>query len=307
MSYSEESLKPACNTDVIIIGGGPSGLSCALLLGRCRRSVVVFDEGHPRNRRSKFMNGFISRDGYSPQHFLEDARNELAKYNVQVYRKKIVRAEKIKEDFHVYSEEGTEYICRKLVLATGIVDNLPDIPGIESFYGTSAFHCPYCDGWENSDKHIGVIGNVKGGAMLALNLYNWSSAVCIFLHGKQTIPEKERKKLAERNIEIYPQKITELHGADGILSRVEFEDGSSVPCDSIFFSMGFRQHCEIARQLNCEFSPKGLVKTNHLQQTKVEGFYVVGDASRDMQLVIVAASEGTKAGVAIHTALMTGK
>lgn len=267
----------------------------------------MFDDGHPRNHQAQAMNGFISRDGIRPLEFLETGRMELQKYGVEVACRRIVSAEQKEDLFFVKSDDGREYSCKKLVLATGIVDKLPDIPGIEEYVGRSAFHCPYCDGWENRDKKISVIGDVRGGTALAMNLQNWSDEVSVLQHGKYQIDDKDLKRLKKRAITVYPQKIKALEGKNGFIKKILFQDGTSILCDALFFSFGYTQHSELAEMLGCEFSEHGLVKTNKLQMTNIPGLYAVGDASRDMQLVIVAASEGTKAGVAIHTALMTGK
>lgn len=296
-------MKEKSEFDVIIIGGGPAGLSCALLLARSRRSVIVFDEGLPRNRRSNSMNGFISRDGINPLDFLHLARTELLSYEVLVVKKKILNAEKQKNYFQIESEEGKFYKSKKLVLATGVKDNLPPIRGIEEFFGISVFHCPYCDGWENRDKRIGVIGKQKRGVGLALSLINWSKDVILLTNGKNDITEKDKSRLKKANIKVNHNEIRCLHGKGGKLEAVEFDDGTVCKMDALFFSFGYKQQSDISRQLDCEFTKNGDVKTDIHQETNVPGFYVVGDASRDMQLVIVAASEGTKAGVAINTEL----
>lgn len=292
--------------DVIVIGGGPAGISCALLLGRCRRKVVVFDEGLPRNRLSKQMNGFITRDGIDPKEFLSLARKELIKYDVQIVHKKIKTAKKIGSYFEVTSENGEAYQCKKLLLATGIVDTLPPVKGIESFYGKSAFHCPYCDGWESNDKKIAVMGRSRSGASLAVILATWSRNITVLTNGKRDIPSEELKKLKKLGIKVNRKKIAQLKGKGSKLEQVEFEDKSTLDTEVLFFSFGYKQHSDIPRQLKCEFTKRGVVKTDKLQQTNIPGFFVAGDASRDMQLVIVAASEGTKAGVAINSLLARG-
>ncbi|MBC7389006.1 MAG: NAD(P)/FAD-dependent oxidoreductase, partial [Opitutaceae bacterium] len=167
--------------DVIIVGGGPAGLSCALILGRCQRSIIVFDTGNPRNKSSHALHAFITRDGTSPIDFLISAREELRKYGVVLKHEKIVSAEKIPEGFNLKTESGLEFQSRKLVLATGVQDKLPNIININDFYGVSVHHCPYCDGWEERNKPMAIYALKRGGAIdLSFTMKTWSNDITLF-------------------------------------------------------------------------------------------------------------------------------
>ncbi|MDX5346533.1 MAG: NAD(P)/FAD-dependent oxidoreductase [Hymenobacteraceae bacterium] len=289
--------------DVIIVGGGPAGLSAAMLLGRCRRKVLLFDRGKQRNRWSDAMNGFITRDGIAPKEFLNITRNELTKYDITLLDKKVEDIGHDKNNFKVTDKEGNVYESRKLLLATGLRDKLPKIEGIEEFYGKSIHHCPYCDGWESQDKKLAAYGKNRDGIGLALSLKTWSPDVVLLTDGTNRLSKKDMAKLQLHNITVCTNAITRLEGEGGKLHRIIFSNSEVMERDAIFFSTGTEQQSHLPRQLGCEFTSKGVIRTKGLQHTNQKGLYVAGDAARDVQLVIVAAAEGTRAGVAINMEL----
>lgn len=289
--------------DVIIVGGGPAGLSAALILGRSRRRVLVCDEGKPRNAASQHMHGYLTRDGCNPAEFLQMAREQLRPYGVELCHAVVKSARHNGNGFDVDLKEGGHFTCRKLLIATGVVDRLPKIDGIDQFYGRSVFHCPYCDGWEMRDQPLAVYGRGKSGAGLALSLKTWSGDVILCTDGPSRINPKQRERLSRQGIPVRDARIERLEGSDGVLERIVFANGDIVERRGLFFSTGQDQHSDLSSQLGCNFTEKGAVRTNRLEGTKVPGLYVAGDATRDVQLVIVAAAEGAKAGFAINTAL----
>jgi thioredoxin reductase len=289
--------------DVIIVGGGPAGLSAALVLGRCLRRVLVCDSGHPRNARSRSLNGYLSRDGIAPTEFLRVSRAELAHYGVTLRAATVHDVTNRDEGFDVILADGERLSARAVLLATGVRDHLPDIPGLSDCYGVSAHHCPYCDAWEARGRVIAAIGDPLSPAGLALSLRTWTDRVLACTNAVSPVSRSQRRQLARQHIELYESRIAQVDHDAGRVSRLVFDDGTDVACESIFFVSGQSQQCELAQQLGCEFTPKGTVKTDHLGRSCVPGLYVVGDASRDVQFVIVAAAEGAKAGVAINQAL----
>lgn len=290
--------------DCIIVGGGPAGLNAAIILGRCRRKVLIFDTEQYRNRYSHGIHNYLTRDDILPHDFLQLCQRELEKYSVQRMRKKVINARKNEEDiFSVRDENGTIYYSKKLLIATGLVDILPGIEGFKEFYGKSIFHCPYCDGWEVRDKKIGVYARNKEGWELALVLKTWTNDVSLYTDGKYKVKPSQKKYLDANEIAVIPAPILKLQGEDGQLKKIIFKNGQESDCDALFFVNGYSQQCDIAEAFGCEVNKKGVIVTNRFQQTNIKGLYVAGDASKDMQFVVVAGAEGAKAGVTINKEL----
>jgi thioredoxin reductase len=291
--------------DCIIVGGGAAGLSAALILGRCRRRVLVCDTGEPRNRWSRSINGFLTRDGTSPLEFLGIARQELRRYpTIESRSARIVDASQTNQGFEVVSADGTWLTSRKLLLATGVVDDLPPIPGLAELYGVSVHHCPYCDAWEWRDQPMAVYGRGETGVGLALGLTVWTSDLVLCTDGEGRLDKRMRRRLARHSIEVYDEKIARLEGENGPLERIVFQDGSSINRSALFLSTGQHQQSELSRRLGCRFTEHGTVDTGKCESTNVAGLYVAGDASKEAQFVIVAAAEGAQAANAINQALL---
>lgn len=292
--------------DCLIIGGGPAGLNAAVVLGRCRRSVLVFDTGHYRNRWSHGMHNYLTRDHIPPAEFLRLCQPELEKYGIRVEKKMIVRAARNAEGlFEAYDANGKCYLSRKLLVATGLRDNVPKLPGFEECYGKSVHHCPYCDGWEWRDRRLAVYAKSKDGSELCLALQNtWSENVTYFTDGNTRIKAATREYLEASGVRIITEKVEGLTHGEGLLRSVRLKGGEEVDIDALFFVNGFTQQCNLAEAFGCDVGRKGAVITNRSQQTNITGLYVAGDASRDMHFVVVAAAEGAKAAVNINKELI---
>ncbi|HVG12468.1 MAG TPA: NAD(P)/FAD-dependent oxidoreductase [Flavisolibacter sp.] len=290
--------------DVIIIGGGPAGLNAAVVLGRCRRSVLLFDTAQYRNRWSHGMHNYLTRDDVDPGEFIAISRKEIAKYGVETSSEKIVHARRNEEAlFVVRDEKGSVYTSRKLLVATGLIDKVPAIEGFAEMYGKSVHHCPYCDGWEAKDQKLGVYAREKDGSELALALKGWSDKVTLYTDGKDKLKPAQKQNLYANNIPIVKLSIARLQGNDGQLEKIIFKNGEEQECHTLFFVNGFDQQCNLFETFGCQVSKKGVVVTNRYQQTETPGLYVAGDAARDMHFVVVAAAEGAKAGVMINKEL----
>ncbi|HEV7401698.1 MAG TPA: NAD(P)/FAD-dependent oxidoreductase [Chthoniobacteraceae bacterium] len=292
--------------DVIIVGGGPAGLSAALVLGRCRRQVLLFDSGQPRNYAARAMHGFISRDGTSPEEFRRLAREQLAKYPcVEVRDGVVVDAQRGDEQFTVTLEDGTTHTARILLLATGLVDDVPKVNGMERFYGTGVHVCPYCDGWEHNDQTIVVYGQGQMGADLALEMLAWSSDVTWCTDGdEEEVPAGCRSKLRHYQVRIIRSKIAQLEGEGDRLRGVRFVDGEFLPCDAVFFASTQRQHSDLAEKLGCQVCADEVAMEHDDTASAVPGLYVAGNTSRGLQLVIMAAADGTLAAFKINEDLL---
>lgn len=296
--------------DVIIVGGGAAGLNAALVLGRCRRNVLLFDEGKPRNSVSHRLHGFLSRDGMAPADFLSVGREQLSPYEtVALTTARVVDANRQPHGFSVQCEDGQQYHAKKLLLTTGVVDHLPPQPGFRELYGFAVFVCPYCDGWEMRDRPLAVYGSGddKGGG-LALEMTIWSRDIVLCTDGPGELSDSFRQRLTHQGIAVREEKILRLAGVPAVPHRspfkVEFESGPALPRDGLFFNTDRHQASDLAGRL-------GSVNTDHKgcavdtkQMTDVPGLYVAGDASKDVLQLIVAAAEGAQAAIAINTALL---
>ena len=295
--------------DVVIVGGGPAGLSAGLVLGRARRRVLICDAGHPRNAPSHSLHGYLTRDGIEPGELLRIGREQLQQYEtVELRQSEVTDARRLvdnsSDNFEITLNSREKLTSRKLLLATGVVDELPEIEGFLEFYGTSVFHCPYCDGWEMRDQPLAVYGQGENGAGLAIELLFWSRNLVLCTDGPAQLSAEDRKRLDHHSISINERKIARLDGEAGLLQRIVFTNGESLSVTGMFFSTGQRQGSDLPRRLGCKFTEQGCVRTYDYEMTDVPGVYVAGDASRFVQFAIVAASEGALAAVAINKELM---
>ena len=290
--------------DVIIVGAGPAGLSAALILGRCRRRVLVCDHGQPRNAAARALRGFLSRDGIDPQELLRIGREQLEPYaSVACRDVEVVDASRESYGFRVTAAGGEEMRSRMLLVATGVVDRLPEFDDAERFYGRGLYHCPYCDGWEVRNRRLAAYGKRSLAVELAIELTSWSDDIVLFTDGKAEIAEEKRARLHALKISVREERIAGVEGADEQLSAVILEDGTAIACDALFFKTAFRQRSDFCEQLGCAFTENGAVDTGAYESTNVPGLYVAGDASKHVQLAIVAAAEGAGAAFAINNAL----
>jgi thioredoxin reductase len=288
--------------DVIVVGGGPAGLSAALMLGRCCRRVLLCDQGTPRNRRATALHGYLTRDGIAPGDFNALGRQELARYGVEFRVGRAIAVTRYQAGFGVSFEDNRTEDARFLLLATGVEDELPPVSGLEACYGRSVFHCPYCDGWEWRDRRLAVLGHGTGAVRLAMSLRTWSSTVALCTNGRR-ISAADRRALPMRGLAFCGAPVDGLEHTDGLLEAVVFRGGGRLACDGLFFPAAQHPQNGLAAALGCSFTRKGTVDTGRLCETNVSGVFVAGDASRDAQFVVVAAAEGVKAAVAINQAL----
>lgn len=295
------------SVDVVIVGAGAAGLSAAIVLGRCRRRVALIDAGNPRNRASQAVHCLLGHEGRAPSELLAMGRIELERYPTVTQRSNLVTAiARSGNCFSVECENEVPFQVRKVLLTTGLTDDLPRVEGIDGLYGRSVHHCPYCDGFEHRDQTIAVYGEGDKGAGLALMMKQWSSDVMLFTDGLSPVSSGMLARLDHQRIGVCTERIARLEGtADGMLKEIHLESGNAVARSAIFFTTGCHQSSNLSATLGCIRDEKGGIVTDPItEESSVPGVYVAGDASRDVLLVSIAIAEGAKAGVAINRALL---
>jgi len=295
--------------DAVIVGAGPAGLTCAIFLGRYRRRVLVIDEGKPRNYASRGIHGFLGQHGILPGELLTRGREEASNAGVEFCDARATKIEQVGDIFEVTTNANDHAVrARRIVLAYGLRDTLPDIPNIEEYYGRSVHHCPDCDGYEARDKRIGVIAWGTGAVALALKLLQWSDDVVIFTHGHEREWDDElNSKLLAEQITVKTEKIAALEGGGGCVENAVLSTGERVPVRALFFSIHVERTCDLAEKLGCECATDpgepDIVVDEH-RHTTVEGVWAVGDVVAGSKLAVTAAAGGAIAAIAINKSLL---
>jgi thioredoxin reductase len=287
--------------DVVIIGGGAAGLSAGLVLGRARRRVAVVDAGAPRNAPAAHMQGFLSRDGMPPDELIAAGREEVERYGVEIIRDHVVQAE---DGFRVQLESGHVLEARRLLIATGVRDALPEIPGAAERWGRDFLHCPYCHGWEVRDQPLAVLATESGSGLHAHLLRQWSEDVMFFMHG-QTVSATDRAQLEARDIKLIDGLVSRFVIEDDHLVAVELDDGTVVPRAAIFIRPASFPHGDgLLEQLRCEVDAHGFPAVDATGQTSTRGVWAAGNIVDPRLQVIAAAGAANTAAIAINTDLV---
>jgi thioredoxin reductase len=296
--------------DAVIVGAGPAGLNAALMLGRARRRTLVFDGGEPRNAASHAMHGYLSRDGLDPAELRKIGRRQLRTYpDVELVAALVEDITRSAGRWVVRRSNGEPITARKVLLAVGIRDDLPEIAGFEPMYGISAFHCPYCDAWEVRDQRLVVLSEGSAGFRLAILLLAWSRDIVLCTQGPSGLGPDELAQLARHSIVLNEKRVARLDGNDGRLQRVVFEDESSLERQALFFHGLVRLSSALPKQLGCALTAAGRIEVDESGRTSVPEVYAAGDAARrtgqnPSTQVIFAAASGSLAGIALHQELM---
>jgi thioredoxin reductase len=295
--------------DAIVIGGGPAGLSAALWLARYRRRVVVFDSNEPRNAATWAVHGYFGLPDPSPEDLRQRGRDQAEAAGAEVFLAEVAAVSGERDDFQVTLTSGEVRSARRVLLATGLQDIKPEIPGFDDFYGTSIWHCPDCDGPAATGKRIGVIGWGTGIAKYCMYLLTWTDRLQLFTHSQPAgMSTDAMEALHHHGIDIWREAIVRLDGRDGKLEKVILHDGQEVELDALFFHIACGAASPLAAELGCELDPEealeGILKIDSNFQTTVPGIYAAGDITPGSRLAIRAASEGVRAALGIHTSLI---
>jgi thioredoxin reductase len=295
--------------DALIVGGGPAGLNAALMLGRVRRPVLLVDSGHPRNITSPSMHGFLSRDGADPADVLRTGRAELVRYaSVETWETQITEVVSGDARFRATTATGKEAESRRVLLATGVMDELPAIDGLAPLWGRGVYHCPYCHGWEVRDQHVAVLGDDDDAADLALTLSRLGCQVTLLAAGPLRVGDEVQNALVRRGVKSRTEQLLEVEGQPGAL-KLRLASADTLERQALFIHAPRRQHSDLAGRLGCSVFDDGSVEVNELGQTSVPGVYPAGDMCRTPAMpvpaaqVIMAAAQGARAAVVIDKEL----
>ena len=292
--------------EVIIIGGSYSGLSAAMALGRSLRKTLVMDSGKPCNEQTPHSHNFLTQDGKSPKEIAESAQKQVSEYEtVHFHKGKAIDAKKSENGFEITTEKGEKFHSKKLIIATGLVDEVPDIKGFQESWGISLIHCPYCHGYEYKGKKTGIIANGDKAVHISSLVKNLTEDVTILTQGKSNFTEEQMEKLKRNNIQIIEHEISELKHDNGIVESIIFSDQTEMKFEAVYGAFPFHQHSEIPKNLGCEFTEFGHIKTDQFQKTNIPGVFVCGDNSSMMRSVSSAVMTGNLAGAMVNMELVT--
>jgi len=294
--------------DVIIIGGSYSGLAAAMTLGRAMRKVMIIDSEKPCNRQTPYSHNFLTQDGKKPMEIATLAKQQVLIYDtVEFFNDLATKAIKTDNGFEVQTSSGYIFTASKLIFATGIKDEMPNIEGFSECWGISVLHCPYCHGYEVRNKTTGILGNGEYGFEFSKLISNLTKDLKLFTNGKSILTAEQSAILERRHINIVEKEIGELEHINGQLQNIIFKDGSKNNTDALYTRLPFEQHCKIPEQFGCELTEDGYIKIDATHETTINGVFACGDNVTRMRTVANAVSMGTTTGMMVNKLLVEEK
>jgi thioredoxin reductase len=295
--------------DVLVVGGGPAGLSAALMLGRSRRSVLVVDAGEPRNAPADALHGFLTRDGTPPGELLGLGRAEVARYGVDHHEGRVTGAARVGDRFRVTFDDGRAVRARRLVVTTGLVDELPDIEGLAARWGDDVVHCPYCHGWEVRDRRIGVLVTSPMAAHQAGLFRQLSDEVMLLTHTGPPVDPDQLATLTARDVDVVDGEVVAVQVEDDRIVGVRLADGGSVALDVIVVATRMVARSELLVELGVPTTehPSGMgihVPADPTGRTEVPGVFVAGNVTDPGAQIVAAAAQGSLAGAVVNADLV---
>lgn len=287
--------------DAVVVGAGPAGLNAALVLGGAGRRVLLLDGGPPRNAKATAAHGVFTRDGTPPTGLKTLGLADLEPYPVTVCPD-MAREARCLPDGYAVRHDGGWVRARRLLLATGVRDVLPNVPGLRERWGHTVHHCPYCDGWPNREHLLGVLGSGQEGHHLALSVRAWSHRVVLLTDGPDELTDEQREDLRRLNVRVHTAPILRLGGQDTV--RVKFRGGEQITLHAIFLNPTQVQNSTLPAALGCELNGKSRVVVNEHGMTSVRGVWAAGDMTGAPQYVMSAAASGMLAAVSLNTTLI---
>jgi thioredoxin reductase (NADPH) len=294
--------------EVAIVGGGAAGLAAAVTLARSLRSVVVLDAGDPRNAPAAGAHNVLGREGVAPLDLLAAGRREAQQYGAEFRDDPVVAARRIDDGFAVELASGATVSARRLLLATGLTDELPDVPGVRQFWGKSVLHCPYCHGWEVRGQRIGILGTSPLSIHQTLLFRQLSNDVTLFLHEMPEPDSEAWEQLAALDVQVVNGRVERLRSEEDALQAVVLEDGTEFTVDAVAVGPRFMARAALYEQLGGTLTEHPLgqfIETGQMGRTEVAGVWAAGNVSDLGAMVSAATGAGTSAGAAINADLVT--
>ena len=291
--------------DVLIVGGSVAGLSAALTLGRSLRRVLVLDAGQPCNRYSPHAHNLFTQDGTPPAQLLAAARQQALAYpTVRIEAGLVTRLHPTGAGFEAETAVGQRFASRKVLLATGVRDLLPPLPGFAECWGQSIVHCPYCHGYEVHGQPLAVLGNGEGLVEHVQHLRNWGRDLLLFTNGPATFGDDQRQQLAQLQVPVIETPVVGFAHAAGQLQAVQLADGRQLPRTALFAAVPFEQSSDLARQLGCTLTATGLLQVSEFGATNIPGVVAAGDNSTAMRSLPLASSRAVLAAIWLNRELV---
>jgi thioredoxin reductase len=292
------------NFDVIITGGSYSGLSAGMSLGRSLRNVLIIDNGKPCNRQTPHSHNFVTHDGKTPSEIAQLAKKDVEKYTtVQFYNGTVVKTQKTTEGFEIETSSGEKFNAKKLILASGVKDIMPDIPGFAECWGISVIHCPYCHGYEVKNEVTGILSNGDMAYEFSKLIFNLTKNLTLFTNGKAALTEEQLEKLKQNKIILDEDEIESIQHTNGSIQKIIFKNGKEIPLQALYAKIPFEQNLNVSDDLGCELTEQGFIKVDMMQKTTVPGVFACGDNVTMMRSVANAVAQGNFAGAVVNKEL----
>ncbi|WP_312390707.1 NAD(P)/FAD-dependent oxidoreductase [Chryseobacterium sp.] len=291
------------NKEVIIIGGSYAGLSAAMALGRSLRNVLIIDSGKPCNRQTPHSHNFITQDGKTPKEISDLAKEQVLKYKTVTFHEgKVVKIIKNEDDFEVETANGEKFNAKKIILASGVKDMMPDIPGFAECWGISVIHCPYCHGYEVKGKTTGIMANGDMAFDFTKLVFNLTKEVTLCTNGKSALNEEQTEKFNQHKINIIEDEIAEILHKNGQIQKVILKNGKEILLEALYAKIPFEQNINVD-DLGIELNENGFIKVDMMMKTTIPGVFACGDNTTMMRSVANAVAQGNFAGAVVNKEL----
>lgn len=291
------------NFDVIIIGGSYAGLSAGMSLGRSLRKVLIIDSGKPCNQQTPYSHNFLTQDGKTPKEISEIAKEQVAKYQtVSFFNGRVKKTSQNSGSFEVETYKGEKFSAKKIILASGVKDQIPDIEGFAECWGITVIHCPYCHGYEVKGKKTGILSNGDLAFEFSKLIFNLSKDLTLFTNGESTLDEEQTEKFNQNKINIVEGEIQRIVHENGQIQKVILKDGSEKELEALYAKIPFEQNID-TEDLQLELTEHGFIKIDHFHKTSTDGVFACGDNTTLMRSVANAVAQGNFTGAIVNKEL----